>query len=337
MIFPLKMHQTLRRLTGLVAFICVFMLSACGGDRSSSPDAPLVVGSRGSGPGRFSFPRGVDVAADGRVAVTDRTGRIQIFSAAGRPIAEWLMPKYDSGTPTRLVFDSTDPSTTTLLVADTHNSRIIRYSLDGTIVQEFGRYGSKPGEMIFPTDIALDPSGTMYIAEYGADYEDRIMVYDRSGRFIRQFGKYGEEPGQFQRPMGIVFAPPDQLIVADSCNDRLQVFKTDGTLLAVWGKVGKAPGEFNYPYDIALDKQGRVYVAEWGNNRIQVLDRSGRPMAVFGGPGANPGELGQPWGVALTAAGDKIWVADTLNHRLQRFDVEKTVKSLLAMKHGARQ
>lgn len=335
MIFPRNRHECFRKRVALFAALACLLLAGCGG-RVENADGPLVVGARGSGPGRFSFPRGVDVAPDGRVAVADRTGRIQIFSAAGEPITQWFMPKYNNGTPTRLVFDATDPATTTLLVADTHNYRIIRYSLDGRIVQQFGKHGSKPGEMLFPTDIALDTSGTMYIAEYGAEYEDRIMVYSRSGRFIRQFGGYGEEPGKLQRPMGVVFVPPDRLIVADSCNDRLQVFRTDGTLLAVWGKVGKAPGEFNYPYDVALDKEGRVYVAEWGNNRIQVLDPAGRPLGVFGGAGPNPGEFGQPWGVALTAAGDRIWVADTLNHRLQRFDVEATIKPLVAMKRGVK-
>jgi sugar lactone lactonase YvrE len=242
------------------------------------------------------------------------------------------MPKYDNGTPTRLLFDSSDPSTTTLLVVDTHNSRIMRYSLGGALLQQFGKYGTAPDEMIFPTDIAVDTSVTMYIAEY-QDRHDRVMVYSRAGKFIRQFGDFGEEPGKFQRPEGIVFIAPNRLIVADTCNDRLQVFDLSGKLIEVWGSVGKAPGQFNYPYDLAVDKQGRVYVADFGNNRIQVLDRTGRSIAIFGGPGKDPGQLGNPWGVALTAAGDQVWVADTQNHRLQKFDVQKTIKPLIAMKH----
>ncbi|MCE5229090.1 6-bladed beta-propeller [bacterium] len=300
----------------------------CGGGKART-DEPMIVGSRGRDPGRFSFPRGIDVASDGRIAVADRTGRIQILSPDGKPLKQWFMPKFDNGTPTRLLFDSSDPATTTLLVVDTHNSRIMRYSLDGVLVQQFGKYGTNPDEMIFPTDIAVDASGTMYIAEY-QDKHDRVMVYGRDGGYIRQFGDFGEEPGKFQRPEGIVFVPPGRLIVADTCNDRLQVFDLSGKLLEVWGSTGKAPGQFNYPYDLAVDKQGRIYVAEYGNNRIQVLDQTGRSVAVFGGPGPEPGQLGNPWGVALTAAGDKVWVADTLNHRLQKFDVKRTVQPLIA-------
>lgn len=324
-----------RRLALPAVLVLAAVLGACRGARRAPQEEPLIVGQRGGDPGNFSQPRGIDVARDGRIAVADRTGRIQILSPAGAPLKQWYMPKYDSGTPTRVLFDATDPATTTLLVVDTHNSRVIRYSLDGKILLQFGTYGGNPGQMEFPTDIALDTSGTMYIADYGL--KSRIGVYGRDGRFIRQFGEFGEKEGQLVRPEGLLFIPPNRLLVADTCNDRLQLFDVNGKPLGTWGSVGKQPGQFCYPFDLAVDPGGRIFVAEWGNNRIQVLDAGGRSLAVFGGPGSRPGELGQPWGLAITADGKYIWVADTLNHRLQRFDVQATIQPLITTKPGEKQ
>ncbi len=309
-----------RRWRALLATLALAALAGSGCGQASGArggDGVLVAGERGGVAGRFSFPRGIDVAADGRLAVTDRTGRVQILSDRGEPLTQWMLPKYDNGTPTGIIFDASDPSTTTLLVADTHNSRILRYSLTGRLLGQFGVYGSEPGQMIYPTDIALDADGTMYLAEYGE--HDRVMVFTRSGEFVRQFGGFGSEPGRFQRPMALALSPDGRLIVADTCNHRLQVFSPEGELLTVWG--GAGTGQFNFPYDIAVDAAGRVLVAEWGNHRVQVLDEEGRTLGLLGGAGAEPGRLGQPWGVAAGRDGDHAWVADTLNHRLQRFEL----------------
>jgi DNA-binding beta-propeller fold protein YncE len=276
----------------------------------------------------MSYPRGIDVAADGQVAVADKTGRIQIFSPNGALVTQWTMPKMDNGTPTGLIFDASDPSTISLLVADTHNSRILRYDLRGRLLNMFGEYGEAPGQMIYPTDIALDGEGNMYISEYGLT--DRVMVFDRGGNFKRQWGGFGEEAGKFQRPMALAMDPAGRIIVADSCNHRLQVFNMDGELLAVWGGVGSEAGQFNYPYDVATDEDGRVYVAEYGNHRVQVFSAEGEPLAQWGTVGAASGQLNSPWGVAVGPGAEEVWIADTYNHRLQVVGLDR----FLASGHG---
>ena len=283
---------------------------------------PRIIGQRGTARGQFNLPRAIDIAPDGRVGLADRSGRLMLYSAAGESLLEWKLPAWDNGTPTGVIFDTTDPATPTLLVADIHYSKILRYGLDGALISQFGEYGSEPGKMIYPTDIALDAEGTMYIAEYGLT--DRINKFTRDGTFIAQWGASGTEAGQFQRALGLIFLPPDKILVADTCNHRLQLFTTQGELLEVWGGVGNGPGQFNYPYDLAADKQGRIYVIEYGNNRLQVLDSRGRCLALYGGPGTAPGQFGTPWGVA-TAPDGKVWIADTLNHRLQVLDGETLI------------
>ena len=305
-------------LLGLLA-----LLAACSdpsASRQPSPGPVRVIGSHGRLPGHFSSPRGIDFHPDGRIAVADRTGRVQILSAGGAPLREWILPAFDNGTPTGIIFDAARPGTSTLLLADTHYSRILRYSLDGKLVQQFGEYGGEPGKMIYPTDIALDPRGNLYITEYGI--RDRVMKFAPDGHFIQEWGDSGTEPGQFQRALGIVWIPPGRLIVADTCNHRLQVFTDDGKLLAVWGKVGKGLGEFKYPYGLCVLRDGRILVCEYGNNRLQCLSAEGKPLGFYGRAGRAAGEFATPWGVAAGPDGNAV-VADTGNHRLQILDLAR--------------
>lgn len=313
-------------------FLACLLLCACPSPESQNAQrtyVPRVIGSRGLAPGQFSFPRGLDVDRAGRLAVADKSGRIQVLSPAGEALAVWRIPKWDNGTPTSVVFDETDQSTTTLLVVDTHNSRVFRYSLGGRLLATFGHYGGEPGRMIYPTSATLDPQGNIYLTEYGLN--DRVLKFDRTGKFIKQWGGFGVAPGQFQRPVGLVFAPPDRIIVADSCNHRLQVFSTEGELREIWGGVGREAGQFNYPYDVTVDGEGRVFVTEYGNNRVQCLDKKGQPLALYGGPGHEPGQFAAPWCVTCDAAGH-VFVADTNNHRLQAIETSEILRDFFAHK-----
>lgn len=304
----------------LYTLIVVTVFVACGGQDLSGAGAAsaiTVIGRHGREPGTFSFPRGISIARDGRVAISDKTGRIQILAPDGRCLAWWSIPKTDNGTPTGIAFDETNPTTATLVVADTHNSRIIRYALDGKLLAMWGEYGSAPGKMVYPTAIVIDAKGTIYLTEYGENL-DRVLKYAPDGKFIKQWGTFGTGPGQFQRPMGIALTPDGRVLVADSCNHRLQLFTAEGELLKVIGALGTAPDKLNYPYDLVVGGDGRIYVFEFGNNRLHVLDMEGKTLAVFGGPGPAVGSFGEPWGIDLAPDG-KLWIADTFNHRLQVF------------------
>ncbi|HIN80007.1 MAG TPA: hypothetical protein EYN00_02915, partial [Planctomycetes bacterium] len=80
-------------------------------------------------------------------------------------------------------------------------------------------------------------------------------------------------------------------------------------------------GQFHYPFDIASGSDGSLYVVDFGGHRLQRFTSDGRFTGVFGGPGRAPGKLSEPRGVAVLAGEDGDWVliADTGNHRVQRF------------------
>jgi DNA-binding beta-propeller fold protein YncE len=297
------------------------VLSSCTSSAGPSPGTGgdvLVLGSKGTRPGRFQFPRAVAVApATGQIYVVDRSGRIQLFAPDGALLREWRLPESQLGQPVGLAVEA-DGS---LLVNDSHYHRILRYRPDGSeILAQWGSEGKGPGQLTFGRDVVVDAVGNVYAGDYGG-LNDRILKFARDGRFLLEWGSVGEGPGQFQRPQGMAIerrAGLEHVLVADSCNHRLQRFTLEGQWVASIGSLGTGPGELRYPYSVAIGGDGSLFVAEWGNNRIQRLDREGRPLGTWGGPGHDRGELATPWDIAIGPDG-RIFVADYGNHRVQIF------------------
>ncbi len=269
-------------------------------------------GSQGRADGEFSYPRAIRVSDEGFVYVIDKSGRVQKFTSDGQFVLKWELPDYASGKPDGLCVVPDDG----VIIADTHYSRVLEYSPDGDLVTMFGTYGTQPGQFIYPTGVAVDSSGVLFVSEWGE--HDRVQCFDRHGRFEAQWGEHGLTAGQFQRLMNLAINSRDEVFAADSCNHRVQVFSTDGTLLRTLGELGHEVGQLKFPYDVALDASDRLYVCEYGNHRVQQFGPEGQPLAQWGEPGSGPGQLSGPWGVAVGPDG-RVYVADTGNHRVQVF------------------
>jgi len=268
-----------------------------------------VWGVRGSRQGDLNFPRAVEAAPDGSLVVVDRSGRVKRFNAEGGLIASWPLPAWANGTPTGIGLVGE-----WIGIAGAHYSDMLFYTADGSLERQFGAAGEAPGQMVYPADVALDAQGRLRVVDRA---RCAVLAFDPEGRFLFEIGGFGEAPGQFQRPMAAVADSRGRLWIADSGNHRLQVFEGDsGEPSLVVGRRGSGLGELNYPYDLAVGPHGQIVVAEYGANRIQIFSPEGASLGAIGGPGSAPGEFASPWGVAVDRDG-AIWVADTLNHRMQ--------------------
>jgi sugar lactone lactonase YvrE len=287
------------------ALVAAFLLFGCG-----LSDGDRIWGDKGTWKGALFHPRAVESLPDGSWVVLDRTDRVQVFSATGEFRRFWKTPETGRGNPRGLDVDRNG----NILVADTHYSRVLRYSPSGELLQTIGKPGTGAGEFCLVTDVVEDASGYLITIEYG----DRVRVqrFDSDGIFVRTWGRMGESPGELRRPQGLCLSPQGDIVVADSVNHRIQVFDTDGNLLHCWGEYGKAPGKLSYPYDVAVDAGGRVYVMEFGNFRLQVFTREGESLLCVGDCGRGYRQFDEPWGVTVLNNGE-VLVADTRNHRIQ--------------------
>ncbi len=291
-----------------VALALLALIPACRDQASKQLKFALVIGSRGHSSGKFNRPRGICYDPDNKlIFVVDWDGRVQKFTLAGKFRGSWIMPAVAKGKPEDLCRSKTG----TLLVADTHYSRIVEFSPKGEVLRKFGSYGQGPGQFIYPVGICVDAAGNIYVSEYGDN--NRVQKFTPEGKFISSFGGFGSAPGQFQRPSGMAIGPDQRLYVTDAVNHRIQVFELDGKLVRVIGRQGRSLGALNYPYDVDF-KGGYMYVLEYGNQRVQKMTLEGKGLAGWGAPGHGQGQFASPW--RFTVVENALYISDTDNCRV---------------------
>src|SRR5207244_7430284 len=158
-----------------------------------------------------------------------------------------------------------------ILVADTGNGRIEKFSPTGTFLSSVGTKGTGHGQLGDPNGIAIDRTRNIYVAEAS---NHRVQKLAPDGTFIADWK--GPEPG-FYGPRRIAIGPDDSIYVVDQGRTRIVKFNPDGEVLAVWGSPGNADGQFNDPTSVAVDSiTNKVYVADPRNKRIKVFDDNGK-------------------------------------------------------------
>jgi DNA-binding beta-propeller fold protein YncE len=166
-----------------------------------------------------------------------------------------------------------------ILVADTINGRIEKFSPAGTFLSTIGSKGSGHGQLGDPNGIAIDKSGNIYVAEAS---NHRVQKLASDGTFIAEWK--GPDTG-FYGPRRIAVGPDDSIYVVDQGRARLVKFSPDGQVLATWGSVGTGDGQFRDHTSVAVDPAtNEVYVADPRNKRIQIFDASGRFLAKWSVP-----------------------------------------------------
>ncbi|MCK5151194.1 MAG: VCBS repeat-containing protein, partial [Candidatus Thorarchaeota archaeon] len=180
--------------------------------------------------------------------------------------------------------------------------------------------GTEFGEFQLAFDIALAPDGTFFIADYE---NDRVTQLSQSMEPIMTFGETGTGPGQFDMPSGITIDEDGFIYVAEVQNSRVQKFTSEGEFVYSSGENGSADGQFFGAYDVAV-WDGLLYATDFLNDRINVMDASnGTFLFDIGGPGSGNGQFDYPGGLTFDSEG-MLYVADTENDRVQKFDADGT-------------
>jgi DNA-binding beta-propeller fold protein YncE len=161
-----------------------------------------------------------------------------------------------------------------VLVADTGNGRIQKFSPTGVFLRVIGTKGDGLGEFQEPCAVAVDSSGNIYVADTGNQRVQKLMP---DGTFVAEWK--GPDPG-FYGPRDIAIGADNNVYVVDEGHARIVKLDTNGNVLAVWGERGAGDGQFNDATSVAVDANNdRVYVADPLNRRIAVFDTKGHFLA----------------------------------------------------------
>jgi sugar lactone lactonase YvrE len=278
--------------------------------------APGCTGSADSvslpvGGGDFRAPRAV-AAGNGRIYALDGTGWLWVLDREGREQARHQLVKTRRGFPVGITI-AADGS---LLIADTHEARVLHLDGDGERIGTLvGGYGSLPGQFVYPQRIAL-AGGEMFVTEYGFGPNNRVQVFAADGRFLRTFGDFGTSGGSFARPCGVVVGPGDRVYVTDSTH-RILVWTKAGRYLRDFGALGDRPGQLRDPRGLAADAD-YLYVCEYGNNRISRFTRAGGFAGTWGRLGNTEDANGLKNPRDVECSGGYLFIADTGNDRIVR-------------------
>ena len=132
-------------------------------------------------------------------------------------------------------------------------------------------------------------------------------------------------PTQLGRPVRVLGGSDEPYGVA--VNSAEEVLVTEGKKIAVFDKKGEKLYDFELLMDyvalsgIAIDEDDNIYVTDEKRHCLVKLNKAGEILKTVGTRGRDHGEFNVPSGVAVM--GDRVFVCDRNNHRLQVFTKER--------------
>jgi DNA-binding beta-propeller fold protein YncE len=145
--------------------------------------------------------------------------------------------------------------------------------------------------------------------------------------FSSQIGQRGG--GVLRFPQSVAIGPDGSVYVADQSSSVIQVFGPDGSFRREVGHAGTRPGELTSVGAITVAADNTLFVAD-GSNRIDRYEADGNFLGSFGRRGTGVGEFNfgkgggndAPAGGGLVTSGNLLFVSDSLNNRVQRFNLD---------------
>jgi len=273
-------------------------------------------------PVSFNLPDGLKLGAPSSVAVNSQ-GHVLVFNRGDHPLVEFdkdgkFVRSLGDGRYTRphgMRLDADDNIWTT----DVNGHTVTKMSPQGEVLLVLGVKG-QAGEwneaansrlLNEPTDLAIGPTGDIFVVEGHGRADPRVLRFDKSGRFIKSWGAKGTGPGQFDIAHSIVVDAKRLVYVADRQNRRVQVFDVDGKFIKEWKYAG-------LPCGLYISRDQQMYMVSGFAGQILKLDSNGKALAATGQPGKGLGQFGEAHYLTM-GPNAEIYVADTVNAALHKF------------------
>jgi sugar lactone lactonase YvrE len=194
----------------------------------------------------------------------------------------------------------------TVYVADTENSRVTAFSLQGD-------WKASSGGLYGPRGVAIAPDGLIWVTDMG---NRRLMRYDPQLTHFDSFGK-SEKGIDFHAPIGIAVGADGLVYVSDPDDHSLKVVDPQGNFKARWNIPTWGPN--SEPYLVA--GPGNTLIAtDPLKNAVFMLDRSGKETRRWTTDARNMA-FADPTGIAMNAKTQTAYVINTGTNTVTQIDL----------------
>ncbi|MCF6229257.1 MAG: 6-bladed beta-propeller [Gammaproteobacteria bacterium] len=280
-----------------------YLYTISGGNDAIASDVPTwVTGERFI---RFLQPSGFDFYK-GDLYILD-SARHTMFRY--QPDGEKIIAVLDLGVYTRANVESIVFSEEGYyFVSEPMSSRVLKFNSQNVLVDVY----KDSANLVNPEKLHYDDrQGKLYVSDgvYG-----RIVVISKSGKLLYALGKRGTAKGEFIQISDFVVNNKGDVVVTDSLSQKpMQVISNDGLFIQEYSR-----RVLDIPGAVAIDSQQRIYVASHSDDTIRIFV-DGKLRWRFGGSGTEPGKFRVV--TQMTVHEDKLYVLDTLNRRIQVFQI----------------
>ena len=173
-------------------------------------------------------------------------------------------------------------------------------------------FSARPVVLQRPQSGVVDADGRIFVTDAS---RQAVFVFDpQEGQlFVWEFAAKNVN---FAAPAGIALGMAGEIFVTDSELGIVARLNRKGESVGIIGK-----GELRHPVGLAFDAATqRLYVADTHDHNIKVFGTDGRLLHTLGRRGEMPGEFNYP--TYLVLAKGELYIADTMNARVQVLDVE---------------
>ncbi|HEX7448619.1 MAG TPA: DUF4214 domain-containing protein [Pirellulales bacterium] len=211
-------------------------------------------------------------------------------------------------------------------------------------------------ELFFPTSVAVDSLGDLFIADNGnnrireVDYATRVIGTVAGNGTLDFSGDGGPAAAaEIAWPQAVAVDSSGDLFIADALNSRVREISHATGVIATVAGCGTAgfsgddgtatAAQLNAPQGVTVNSSGDLFIADSGNNRIREVNLAtgiittvaGNGSQGFSGDGgqATAAQLTYPEGIAVDSSGH-LFIADALNNRIREVNLATGIIATVA-------
>ena len=128
------------------------------------------------------------------------------------------------------------------------------------------------------------------------------------------------EEGEVSEALGICNNPLGRIYIADHNRDRINSYDSEGQFISSFGDKAEDKAKLFGPTDLICDADGNILTISFNDHLVKFAS-DGSVLGTWGDNGNKIGQFDDARGLAIDSQGN-IYVADTENGRIQRFDAK---------------